>query len=118
MPHPDENVKRATAEERGFKGYNSGPHLCVDVPDGHFTITCINSEGKKVTFAFCPNAGPQAINPGHQCIDIQGDLGVKNEDGTPIQQGTFLGQGPTNAVCKYTDPEPTTLFVLSLRKPD
>ncbi|MHC4676558.1 MAG: hypothetical protein ACYTBZ_29075 [Planctomycetota bacterium] len=118
MPNLIIDAKRETAKERGFEAYNSGPHLCVEVPDGNYTITCRNSEGKQVTFAFCPNSGPRDVSPGHHCIDIVHHTGAQDEDGVAIQQASFLGRGPTNAVCRYTDEVPTTVVSLSLRKPD
>ena len=34
--------------------FNGGRHLCVNIPDGHFTISTRTNSGKKVTFAFVP----------------------------------------------------------------
>jgi hypothetical protein len=39
-------------ERNGYAMFNGNDHLCVDVPDGNFTITARTSEGKRVTFAF------------------------------------------------------------------
>jgi hypothetical protein len=55
------------AEAAGYAQFNRNPHLCIDLPDGGFTITAKTSEGKRITFAFQPykNGGPP------QCVDIQ-----------------------------------------------
>lgn len=59
---PHEQVKAA-----GFAEFNSYPHLCVEVPDGGFTITARTTTGKRVTFSFIPNmkGGPAG------CVDVQ-----------------------------------------------
>ncbi len=51
----------------GFAKFNSGHHLCVEVPDDWFTISCKTSNGKLVTFAFCPDG---MGGTGHQCVDV------------------------------------------------
>lgn len=55
------------AVNNNFAKFNGGPHLCVDVPNGHFTISARTKEGKQITFAFCPyeDNGPP------QCVDIK-----------------------------------------------
>jgi hypothetical protein len=63
-------TKICTAEEAvayGYAEFNRNPHLCVDVPDGSFTITAKTSEGKRITFSFLPykHDGPA------KCVDIQ-----------------------------------------------
>lgn len=54
------------AEAAGYAQFNNVPTMCVDVPDGGFTISAKTSEGKRITFSFMPykNGGP----PG--CVDI------------------------------------------------
>ena len=54
------------AKADGYAEFNGYPHLCVDVPDGGFTISAKTSEGKRVTFSFQPyrSGGPA------QCVDI------------------------------------------------
>lgn len=59
-------ITRDAAEAAGFAPFNNGPHMCVEVPDGVFTITARTSSGKKVTIAFMPyRDGGDA-----GCIDI------------------------------------------------
>jgi hypothetical protein len=108
-----------------FARFNSGPHHCVDVPDGNFTISCVNSEGKKVTFAFCPNTGPYDVLPGHFCVDIQHHHdGDKNEGGIPVQNVHVFGQGGTAFTTKrHLEGEPRdmdlpTLVSVDLRPTD
>jgi hypothetical protein len=58
-------VTKNNAIECGFAGYNNCTHLCVDVPDGFFTISARLSDGRRVTFAFTPyeeNAPSQAVD--------------------------------------------------------
>jgi hypothetical protein len=80
-------TEREYAEKRGFAVFNRGTHLCVDVPDGHYTVSCRLSNGKRVTFAFIPytESGPA------DCIDIHHKTGApisgdeRIEDNTPRQ---------------------------------
>jgi hypothetical protein len=55
----------AVATALGYAEFNTNPHLCVDVPDGYFTITARTSEGKRITFAFLAsreNGPPQFVD--------------------------------------------------------
>ena len=65
VPFPP--VIPADAVATGYAEFNRNPHLCVDIPDGGFTISAKTSEGKRITFAFQPyvTGGPA------QCVDIQ-----------------------------------------------
>jgi len=82
VPFPP--VVPADAVAAGYAEFNRNPHLCVDVPDGGFTITAKTTEGKRITFAFQPykNGGPP------QCVDIQyhdGEQGLtQNGDPWPV----------------------------------
>lgn len=60
-------VPAKEVKETKFAKFNSGEHLCVEVPDGHFTISARTSEGKQITFAFLPykENGPA------QCVDVE-----------------------------------------------
>jgi hypothetical protein len=52
------------ARAAGFAYFNGDDHLCVDVPDESFTVSCRTSEGRRITFAFLPykeNGPPQAV---------------------------------------------------------
>ena len=74
-------------ESAGYAKFNGGDHLCVDIPDGHYTITVKTSEGRKITFAFCPyKAGKPA-----RCIDIQDHggkvIGDDQANFSPTQKG-------------------------------
>src|SRR3954468_10416567 len=71
------------AEAAGFAPFNRCPTLCVDVPDGGFTISAKTSQGKRVTFYF----GPYATGGAPQFIDVQyhDDPAPKwDNNGTPI----------------------------------
>lgn len=66
------------AENLGFATFNGVPHLCVDVPDGGFTISAKTTQGKRVTFAFMPYEDDGAP----QCVDIQyHDSGTRHDQG-------------------------------------
>ena len=107
-------------EAAGFAKFNGGSHLCVDIPDGHFTISCKTSEGKKVTFAFVPytEAGPG------QCVDIQRHgcpVTCPNGDSQlDVQKVICFGPGPTQFRSEETtDPMKAvtlTTLLLSDRK--
>ena len=82
VPFPP--VVPADAVSAGYAEFNRNPHLCVDVPDGGFTITAKTSEGKRITFAFQPYKSGGAP----QCVDVQyhdGEQGVtRNGDPWPV----------------------------------
>lgn len=66
------------AEAAGFAAFNGNPHLCVELPDGGFTITVKTTEGKRITFAFQPyeTGGPP------QCVDV-----CYHDDGATVMNG-------------------------------
>ena len=82
VPFPP--VIPADAVAAGYAEFNRNPTLCIDIPDGGFTLSAKTSEGKRITFAFQPyrNGGPP------QCVDIQyhdGEQGVtRNGDPWPV----------------------------------
>lgn len=101
---------REGAEYNGFAVFNGGRHLCVELETEPTTISVKTADGKLITFAFtCRTSGL-----GHQCVDIVHHGKTKNDSGSPLQSAAFLGQGPTNAVCKPDDESPTTIVVLSI----
>lgn len=54
------------AKAAGYAEFNRQPTLCVDIPDGGFTISAKTSEGKRITFAFMPYRNGGAP----QCVDV------------------------------------------------
>lgn len=63
-------MKTLTPEEAvaaGFAEFNGCPHLCIDVPDGGFTISARTSDGKRVTFCFVPYRDDAPAG----CVDVQ-----------------------------------------------
>lgn len=110
-------------EAAGFAKFNGGDHLCVDIPDGHFTISVKTSEGRQITFAFCPyKAGKPAC-----CIDIQDHGGKKigpdqaniskGQDATAQALICFSGGGPDPFRSTYEDKKAVTLTTLLLKNP-
>lgn len=99
------------AKEAGFANFNEGDHICIDLPEGHATISVKTPDGNKLTFAFVPRSGDAK---GHQCCDVQHHSGKENEYGTPKQKVILFGQGPTIARADYDDEEPTTLTTVLL----
>lgn len=67
------------ARAGGFETFNSGPHLCVDVPDGRCTVTCRTPSGQRVTFAFVPGTSAST----HECVDVR----YANAPMSPIDNG-------------------------------
>jgi len=55
-------------EAHGFAKFNGNKHLCIDIPEGNFTLSTRDCKGRKVTFAFV-SYDEDGIAPG--CIDIQ-----------------------------------------------
>lgn len=51
----------------GFERFNLCPTLCVDVPNGGFTLSCRTEDGKQVTFHF----GVYQKDGTPQFLDIQ-----------------------------------------------
>lgn len=56
----------AEADRIGFGRFNDGEHICIEVPDGHTTISVRTSAGRRITFAFVPYS-PDGVP---QCVDI------------------------------------------------
>ena len=53
------------ATREGFGSFNTGQHICIDLPEGETTISVRTSFGKKITFAFV-QYGESA-----GCVDIK-----------------------------------------------
>jgi hypothetical protein len=102
------------AKHLGYTTYNGGPHLCVDVPDGHFTISCKTSEGKVVTFAFCPyqdDCPPQCVDVKHHTSGVK----VKNGDTMlAAQEVICFATGRERFRSSIKDEKPHTLTVILL----
>lgn len=87
-------LKNTQVEAAGFAEFNGFDHLCVKVPDGGFTVSCLTSEGKRVTFSFLPYKQDGAP----QCIDIQyHDSGMTQENVNGKESPVFnvIGFAPT-----------------------
>ena len=106
------SVSKLNAIEDGFAGFNNAPHLCVDVPDGFFTISARTPNGKKVTFAFCPVS--EGI--GHHCVDICHHGEKLSANGAPLQEVSVRGQGPLLYAIGRNAEVPATLTILSLKE--
>lgn len=82
------------AEKAGYAQFNKNPHLCIDIPDGGFTISTKTSEGKRVTIAF----QPYTHGGSPQCVDIQyhdGDQALNcNSEPHPIFDAIGFGSQP------------------------
>lgn len=105
-------MTRDEALEKGYATFNGGPHLCVDVPEGHCTVTVKTPDGGKVTMAFLPRIdGSQS---GHSSVDIVSHENPKTKNGHPKQSALLLGEGPTNGSVDFEDEEPTTIVVLKI----
>lgn len=95
------------AKEKGYAKFNGGPHLCVDIPDGHYTITTRLSNGKRVTFAFCP----YEENKPARCVDIQmhdTEEYIKNGDAKcPVQEVIVFTVGTDCYRSKGQEKKPT-----------
>jgi hypothetical protein len=99
----------------GFAHFNGGPHLCVDVPNGNFTVTCRTSEGRKITFSFVPYTedGPA------KCVDVQHHTsGAAMDNGgstdIPVQEVIAFTSGSSLFRSKFTDERPCTLMTVLL----
>jgi hypothetical protein len=102
-------VAKAVAIDSGFASYNDCPHLCVDVPDGFFTISARLSDGRRITFAFAPYEKDSAA----QCVDIHYHDSCKfvhsGKRGIPIQDVILFDRGH-----KHATPEIVTNICLLL----
>lgn len=116
-------IHHSRVEDAGFARFNQGQHLCVDIPDGHFTISVKTSEGRQITFAFVPyKEGKPA-----RCIDIHDNGGKQiGPDQANISEGQdaqaqalicFSGGGPDPFKSTYEDKKAVTLTTLLLKKP-
>ena len=62
------SIHKSTSPElanQGFAKFNSGDHLCVEMPQGHNTISVKTADGKLLTFAFLPDEDGKT-----HCVDI------------------------------------------------
>lgn len=102
-------------KDLGYAKFNGGPHLCLDVPDGHYTISVRTSEGHLITFAFVPykENGPA------QCVDVQHhNTGVTKMNGDfpcPVQKVICFTPGNDVFRSKRDDKKPTTLVTFILQ---
>lgn len=108
-------LTRDEAVAQGYAKFNNGPHLCVDIPNGGFTISARTSEGKLITFAFCPYAD----NGPPQCVDVQcqtPERTVMNGDFVcPVQRVICFTTGRDTFRSTVNDEKPTTLVTVILQ---
>lgn len=84
-------VAAEDAKDEGFAKFNGGRHLCVEVPDGHFTIAAKTSEGKVITFAFAPyEKGGSA-----QCVDVMHHHDGEEYEDAKVQRIIAFSSGGT-----------------------
>ena len=96
---------RTQAKADGFAAFNNGPHLCIDVPDRHFTITARTSSGKKITFAFVPYGDGDHCEA--SCIDI------KQHD-IDKQQPILFGNGAERDPYHYNRDNATDVGIIAV----
>lgn len=103
----DSNVYTPKHLPERYVPFNGGPHLTVLAPDGHFTISVRTSEGKHITFAFCPDKD----NTPPQCVDV-----VYHGDGSvPVNQKVIVFRGGTGSIrANEDDDKPATLTSVCL----
>ena len=99
-------------EEAGYAKFNGGQHLCVDVPDDHFTVSLKFVNGRKVTFAYVPREA--------NCIDIydHGGPEVQAPGLKPMAAQSiicFSGGGPDPFRSAPGDKRPVALTCLLLK---
>ena len=85
-PYTPERAKAA-----GFAEFNGGNHLCLDVPDDNFTVSCRTSEGR-ITFAFLPykkGGAPQAVDIQYHDSPVL----IEHSD-VVLPAQSFIGFGP------------------------
>lgn len=98
----------------GFENFNSYPHLCVDVPNGGFTISAKTEAGDRITFSFVPyrNGGPP------RCVDVQTkfwgqDTTPNGEEDLPVQNIIVFGPGSDRFRSDPDRPPTLATFVLA-----
>jgi hypothetical protein len=104
----------------GFAEFNHNPHLCVDLPNGGFTISAKTTDGRRITFAF----QPYQTGGAPQCVDIQyhdgGTFRVNKDRRTPTFNAIiFNGPGPFayDSREEHPDPESKPAIVCVLMQP-
>lgn len=102
------------AMKQGFAMFNGGRHLCVDVPDESFTVSCRTSEGRRITFAFLPykeNGPPQAVDIQYHDSPVL----IEHSD-TVLPAQSFIGLGPKRGDVRYSrhSTKPCTLLTMIL----
>lgn len=104
------------AESKGFKKFNPGNHLCVDLPQGHSTISVKLPNGRRISMAFVPYSDE---NLG--CMDIEyespdklpEEFGNKGQDYF-AQRIIGFSHGRNSFRTSVDDEKPTHLFTLLL----
>jgi len=104
----------ADARTHGFAEFNGGAHLCVDVPNDSFTVSCRTSEGRRITFAFLPyrkGGAPQAVDIQYHDSPVL----VEHSD-TVLPAQSFIGFGPKRSDVRYSRhaAKPCTLLCVIL----
>lgn len=90
----------------GYARFNGGPHLCIDLPDSEFTITCRTSDGRRTTFSFCCHEdGTPAI-----CVDVK--YHGRTDTDAPPQEVICFGNGVTPFRSNAEDPVTLTTILL------
>ncbi|MGO8748729.1 MAG: hypothetical protein ACLQNE_22390 [Thermoguttaceae bacterium] len=100
----------AGAMAHGFAAFNGGTHLCVDVPNRSFTVSCRTSQGRRITFAFLPyrkDGAPQAVDIQYHDSPVL----VEHSD-TVLPAQSFIGFGPKREDVRYSrhSTKPCTLL--------
>lgn len=108
-PYTPEGAKAA-----GFAEFNGGNHLCLDVPDDNFTVSCRTSEGRRITFAFLPykkGGAPQAVDIQYHDSPVL----IEHSD-TVLPAQSFIGFGPKRGDVRYSrhSTKPCTLLCVIL----
>lgn len=104
----------AAAKALGFAGFNRNPHLCVEVPNGGFTLSCRLGDGTRVTFAFVATRSGD-VPAG--CVDIQLHDETRRHPARPdlpVFDMIGFGPGPTVFDTRKIEDKPMTLATVLL----
>jgi hypothetical protein len=98
------------ARAAGFAEFNGCDHLCVDVPDETFTVSCRTSEGRRITFSFLPyrkGGAPQAVDIQYHDSPVL----IEHSD-TVLPAQSFIRFGPKRGDVRYSrhSTKPCTLL--------
>jgi hypothetical protein len=105
-----------TALAAGFASFSNVPHLCVQLPDGHHTISVRTSDGKRITFAFVAMAAAGGAADWVDIVYHDSGSARRSPDGAALPTFDVIIDAGARHAChtsaRATSPDPAMVTVL------